>query len=151
MKPRVMLSCAALLIGLAAVNLSAQASQKAAKVTKNTQVCKDGTTTETTGRGACSGHGGVDLVATSAAQKDAKAKKADKKAEKAKESGDTAAATKAATKAKVASAKAAKAETRASKDSAGATAKCKDGTYSHAATTQGACSGHGGIATKLKG
>jgi hypothetical protein len=32
----------------------------------------------------------------------------------------------------------------------GATAKCKDGTYSHAATHRGACSRHGGVAEWLK-
>jgi hypothetical protein len=32
---------------------------------------------------------------------------------------------------------------------AGATAECKDGSYSTAKTQQGACSGHGGIATWL--
>lgn len=32
---------------------------------------------------------------------------------------------------------------------AGATAKCKDGTYSTAKTQRGACSGHGGVATTL--
>ncbi len=30
-------------------------------------------------------------------------------------------------------------------DAAGATAKCKDGTYSHAKHHQGACSKHGGV------
>jgi len=35
-------------------------------------------------------------------------------------------------------------------DPAGATAKCKDGTYSHAKTHQGACSRHGGVAQWLK-
>jgi hypothetical protein len=32
---------------------------------------------------------------------------------------------------------------------AGATAQCKDGTYSHAKTHQGACSHHGGVAKWL--
>ena len=32
---------------------------------------------------------------------------------------------------------------------ANATAKCKDGTYSTAATTKGACSDHGGVAEKI--
>ena len=148
MRPSVNISILAAALVLVAAPLSAQT--KATKASKATQICRDGSTTETTGRGACSGHGGVDLVATNAAQKDAKAKKADKKAEKAKESGDTVAAKAAAAKAKTATAKAEKAETRAAKDSTGATAKCKDGTFSHAATTRGACSGHGGIATKLK-
>lgn len=144
---RILSTAAALFV----LSLPLGAQQKDAKVTKNTQICKDGSSTETVGRGACSGHGGVDLVATNAAQKDAKAKKADKKAAKATASGDTAAAKKATAKAQVANAKAEKADARAAKDSTGATAKCKDGTYSHAATTKGACSSHGGIAVKLKG
>ena len=37
-----------------------------------------------------------------------------------------------------------------SKNAAGAIAQCKDGTYSHAKTTRGACSKHGGIAKTLK-
>nr|WP_246181333.1 DUF3761 domain-containing protein [Nocardia ninae] len=32
---------------------------------------------------------------------------------------------------------------------AGATAKCKDGTYSFSQTRRGTCSGHGGVATWL--
>jgi hypothetical protein len=32
------------------------------------------------------------------------------------------------------------------KKPAGATAECKDGTYSKAKTQRGACSGHGGVA-----
>ena len=41
-------------------------------------VCKDGTTTTTTGRGACTGHGGVDKKA---AKQSASAAKAEKEAE----------------------------------------------------------------------
>ena len=49
-------------------------------------VCKDGTTSTATGRGACSGHGGVDAKATEAA------KKAATKTEKAASKSDAAAA-----------------------------------------------------------
>jgi hypothetical protein len=49
-----------------------------------TTVCKDGTTSATSGRGACSSHGGVDAKATDAAKKAAdKADKADKAVSKA--------------------------------------------------------------------
>ena len=40
-----------------------------------TSVCKDGSTSTATGRGACSGHGGVDAKATKAAHSAATAKK----------------------------------------------------------------------------
>jgi hypothetical protein len=36
-----------------------------------------------------------------------------------------------------------------SADPTGATAKCKDGTYSHAKSHSGACSKHGGVADWL--
>jgi hypothetical protein len=39
------------------------------------RVCKDGTTSAAAGKGACSGHGGVDSAATAAAAKAAKAAK----------------------------------------------------------------------------
>lgn len=35
-------------------------------------------------------------------------------------------------------------------EAAGATARCKDGTYSHAKTHSGACSGHGGVEQWMK-
>ena len=137
--------------------------------------CKDGTTSTATGRGACSGHGGVDKAAAKAA---AKAAKQSAKAEKAETKAETKADTKAdkaETKAKQetkretkAAAKETKAEekaerksepsearhttraTAANTDPTNATAKCKDGTYSHAATHRGACSRHGGVAEWLK-
>lgn len=85
-------------------------------------ICKDGTKSATSGRGACSGHGGVDGAATAAAKNGSKG--ADKAATKAADKAD--------------------------KDAAGAVAQCKDGTYSHAKSTRGACSRHGGIAKTLK-
>jgi hypothetical protein len=133
-----------------------------------TTTCKDGTTSTATGKGACSGHGGVDKSAKKAAKpeskKAAKAAKADVKA-------DTKAEVKADTKASKSAAKAERAEDKAAAkpaktasapvattakttasntDPTGATAKCKDGTYSHAATHRGACSRHGGVSEWLK-
>ncbi len=51
-----------------------------------TSVCKDGTSSSVSGRGACSGHGGIDAKATAAA------KKAEKKSEKIAKSDAKAAA-----------------------------------------------------------
>jgi hypothetical protein len=129
--------------GLAATAVPAMA-QATAKASPQS-ICKDGTTSNVSGRGACSSHGGVDSLATKAARASAKAKKAEGKVAKA--GSDTSAA---ASKARRAESKAVRAEDKAAKDSTGATALCKDGTYSHAKTTQGACASHGGIAKALK-
>jgi hypothetical protein len=125
------LLAAATLIIVAVSPLSAQAG----KVT-----CKDGTKSAG-GRGACSSHGGVVTAATTATAKaDAKAAKAAKKAGAA------------TTKAEKGT-KAAKGTTTAAadRDAAGATAECKDHTYSHAKSHRGACSRHGGVAKFLDG
>ena len=110
--------------------------------------CKDGTHAKA-GRGACSGHGGVATTASHAkakvkAKEKAKAKakakekaKAPSKTLKERLKGHMAAKHEAATKSEKAGA-------------AGATARCKDGTYSHAKTHRGACSGHGGVAEWMK-
>lgn len=112
MRTRTMVSAAAalLMLGAAGARLDAQAT-----------VCKDGSTSAVTGRGACSGHGGVDAKATAAAKDAAKAQ------------------TKAAAKA---AKSAAKTETKAKAD-AGAEVECSDGTMSKGG--RGACSGHGGV------
>lgn len=141
-----------------------------------TVTCKDGTTSTATGRGACSGHGGVNKSAakatkseTKSATKAAKAEtkvakseaKADTKAAKADTKADTKAATKSEKSAEKATSKAVSSDVResgksaatttaANTDPTNATAKCKDGTYSHAATHRGACSRHGGVAEWLK-
>jgi hypothetical protein len=125
--------------------------------------CKDGTTSSATGRGACSGHGGVDKAAAKSAKQSAKAAKAETKAVaknetkaenkakqetkqevKAEKTASRATASDVKQSAKVANA------TAANTDPTNATAKCKDGTYSHAATHRGACSRHGGVAEWLK-
>ncbi|HEX8943777.1 MAG TPA: DUF3761 domain-containing protein [Gemmatimonadaceae bacterium] len=70
MRGRILTTAVALLtIGLYGAQLQAQAAAS---------VCKDGTTSTASGKGACSGHGGVDAKATAAA------KKAEKKTEAAK-------------------------------------------------------------------
>ena len=128
--------------------------------------CADGTTSTATGRGACSGHGGVAKKSTKAAKSDAKADtkaaKADAKtATKAAKSetkeakADVKADTKTVKAADKLASKSATADVKqtaktANNDASGATAKCKDGTYSHAATHRGACSRHGGVAEWLK-
>lgn len=198
------------------LTLAAASSLAAQAATAAMPICKDGTTSSVAGRGACSGHGGVDATATAAAKKTDKAAKsassaakaADKAADKATKATDKSAAkadaavaksdakvaeksagaakaqAKAADKTADASKTAAKATDKAADNAAksakaadksadkaastaaktktasttkagntdptDATAQCKDGTYSHAKTHQGACSNHGGVAKFLK-
>ena len=90
-------------------------------------LCKDGTPSAKSGRGACSGHGGVQKMGAKAA-------------------AAPAAASAMPAAAPAAAAKAAAGEKEAGMDPTGATAKCKDGTFSKAKTHTGACSRHGGVA-----
>ena len=149
---RTLLTVGATLL-LSAGTLSAQAM----KVT-----CKDGTKSAG-GQGACSSHGGIAVAktATQAAKADAKAMKTEMKAD-AKVAKTEAKAAKADVKADAKMAKAdAKADAKAmkaavkteadDKDPKGAIAMCKDKTYSHAKSRQGACSAHGGVAKFMDG
>jgi type IV secretory pathway TrbL component len=143
-------------IALAPLAVNAQAT---AAVT-----CKDGTTSSATGRGACSGHGGVDKSAAKSAKRSAKTAKADTKAEVKADTKEAKKETKAAARetrpAEKSTSRAVTSDVRqtnkvanataANTDPTNATAKCKDGTYSHAATHRGACSRHGGVAEWLK-
>ena len=90
-------------------------------------MCSDGTTSTATGKGACSGHGGVQKAAKAAAPAAAPATPA------------------AAAPAMAPAAKPAMAPAAAGAAPAGATAKCKDGTYSKSKSHSGACSKHGGV------
>jgi uncharacterized protein DUF3761 len=85
------------------------------------KTCTDGTTSTATGKGACSGHGGV---------------------LKGSQSKSAAASTAAPTTATPTVA-------AGSSDPAGATAKCKDGSYSKSQHRSGTCSSHGGVAEWL--
>jgi hypothetical protein len=89
-------------------------------------LCKDGTTSTTTGKGACSHHGGVNKSGTAAGS--------------AAASGSGAAATSAAP----ATPSAAPAAPSAPASSGSGSVLCKDGTTS-TTTGRGACSHHGGV------
>jgi hypothetical protein len=105
--------------------------------------CKDGTTTTSTGKGTCSGHGGVQKAATPAATAAPPAAAAPK-TPAAPAASTTAAKTSTATKS-------APTSTAGNTDPTGASAKCKDGTYSKSAHRSGTCSSHGGVAEWLAG
>jgi hypothetical protein len=126
------------------VKSETKAAKGVAKRTAGAQVttiCADGTTSNSTGRGTCSGHGGArGAEATS------------------KTTGvpipapATAAAPRASARAGArANANSAVVGSGAREDnnSAGAIARCKDGLYSHARNRRGACSRHGGVASWL--
>jgi hypothetical protein len=140
---------AALIAGLSmmfAWSMPSAAADPAAPTT-----CKDGTTSTATGRGACSGHGGVQKGAKPSAATTAAATVAGPAAAPA---GAMAAAAPApaapATAAKTATAsKSAPTAAASNTDPAGATAKCKDGTYSKSQHHSGTCSSHGGVAEWL--
>jgi len=101
--------------------------------------CKDGTTSAATGRGACSGHGGVQKAGKPAT---AAAPSSTESASPAAAPAPSAAASQAAPAGKAAA-------TSGNTDPTGATAKCKDGTYSKSKHHKGSCSHHGGVAEFL--
>lgn len=115
-------------------------------------MCKDGTTSTVAGKGACSHHGGVKKAAAGGAMAGAPAPGT------AGAPAPGAAGANAVVPAAAATAPAAKSTTSmkaapsmaaSATDPTGATAKCKDGTYSHAKSHSGACSKHGGVADWL--
>jgi len=129
--------------------------------------CKDGTLSKG-GQGACSSHGGIatkstvkseSKAAASAAKSDASAMKSAAKSDAKMAKSETKGAAKDLKADAKMSAKDAKAETKTAamkadtkveeKDAKGATAQCKDNTYSHAKNRQGMCSGHGGVAKMM--
>jgi uncharacterized protein DUF3761 len=126
------------------VKSETKAAKGVAKRTAGAQVttiCADGTTSNSTGRGTCSGHGG------------ARGAEATSKTTGAPiPAPATAAAPRASARAGArANANSAVVGSGAREDnnSAGAIARCKDGLYSHARNRRGACSRHGGVASWL--
>ena len=113
-----------------------------AKDSSGPVTCSDGTTSPHGGRGACSKHGGI--------KKDAAPAKVEAAAPAAP-AAKPAAADKEAPAPKTAAAGAATAKHSVNADAASATAKCKDGSYSHSKTHTGTCSKHGGVAEWLDG
>ncbi len=134
-----------------AVKSEAKAAKAIAKKTAGTRVssvCSDGTTSNASGRGACSGHGGVKGAEVTS--------KATGKALPIPATANPPKASRTVSPTPRASARAVK---RANSNSAvagngsaednnpqGAVAQCKDGLYSHSANHQGACGHHGGVA-----
>jgi hypothetical protein len=114
--------------GLAAQTAGAQAA--AAPTT-----CKDGTTSSASGRGACSGHGGVQKAAPAATPAPSSVPA----------SGTASKATAPTTTASKSTASTSKSTGSGNTDPTGATAKCKDGTYSKSKHHSGTCSKHGGV------
>jgi hypothetical protein len=171
---------------MAAASLNAQAPAS---------ICKDGTTSTATGRGACSGHGGVDKNAVAHQKKvvkrETKAAKAVTKrtagtqltticmdgttsnssgrgtcsghggARGAEATSTTTGAPIPAPRTAASPRASARAQTRTNANSAvvagsggaednnpaGAIARCRDGLYSHATHRRGACGHHGGVAS----
>lgn len=127
------------------VKSEVKAAKAVAKSTPGVQVttlCADGTTSNSTGRGTCSGHGG------------AKGAEATSKTTGAPVPAPGTAATPRASARARARANANSAVVSGSgaaedNNAAGAIARCKDGLYSHAKNRRGACSRHGGVASWL--
>ncbi len=113
---------------LTAAALACLTSVAGAQAKQTTVTCNDGTTSTTTGRGACSSHGGVKKAATSTSE--------------SKPATTTAAKPKPTTPPKPADTTKPKSAGKTSGKTA--MVKCTDGTMSKGG--QGACSSHGGIA-----
>lgn len=125
---------------------AAKAVTKTTAGAQVTTICADGTTSNSTGRGTCSGHGGAKgaeaTSKTTGAPIPAPATAAAPRASAPTPRASAKARTKASSNSAVAG-------SGASEDNnpAGSIARCKDGLYSHARNRRGACSKHGGVAS----
>ena len=125
---------------------AARAVTKRTSGTQVTTICADGTTSNSTGRGTCSGHGGARgaeaTSKTTGAPIPAPATAATRRASTPTPRASARASTRASANSAVVGSGAAD-----DNNPAGAIARCKDGLYSHAAHRRGACGHHGGVAS----
>jgi hypothetical protein len=120
---------------------AAKAAAKRTSGTRVTTLCADGTTSNSTGRGTCSGHGGAKGAEVTSKTTGAPVPVP-----------ATAAVPRASARARTrASGNSAVAGSGAAEDNnpAGAIARCRDGLYSHSQHRRGACGHHGGVASWL--
>jgi hypothetical protein len=131
----------------AAPTAAAPAAPAAPAGSGSPKTCTDGTTSTATGKGACSGHGGVQKASKTKAAA-APAATSTSAAPAATMPAAASAATPAVAKTSTAT-KSVPTATAGNTDPTGATAKCKDGTYSKSQHHSGTCSSHGGVAEWL--
>ena len=121
---------------------AAKAVTRRTSGTRVTTICTDGTTSNSTGRGTCSGHGGAKgaevTSKTTGAPIPAPATAAPPRA-----------SARARTRASANSAVVAGSGAAEDNNPVGAIARCKDGLYSHSQHRRGACGHHGGVASWL--
>ncbi|HTB27320.1 MAG TPA: DUF3761 domain-containing protein [Steroidobacteraceae bacterium] len=142
---------------LIASNLAVQTAGAQAPAAAAPTTCKDGTSSTATGRGACSGHGGVQKAAaggssssgaaaasTPSSSPAASAPPASGSAMKAA-AGSSGSSSSGSSTASTPSSSSSNSTTTGNTDPTGATAKCKDGTYSKSKHHSGTCSKHGGV------
>lgn len=133
---RMIVPCLILMAASFAVDTAVAQAPAAAPTT-----CKDGSTSTASGRGACSGHGGVQKASKSSSTS---APAATPPASSVPSSGSAMKAAAPTTTAPKSTASTSK-STTGNTDPTGATAKCKDGTYSKSKHHSGTCSKHGGV------
>ena len=114
-----------------------------------TTVCADGTTSNSTGRGTCSGHGGAKGAEVTSKATGAPIPAPSTAAPPQRSVPATVPRASARARARANTNSAVVAGSGAAEDNnpAGAIARCKDGLYSHAQHRRGACGHHGGVAT----
>lgn len=125
------------------VKTETKAAKASAKNTAGAQVttlCADGTTSNSTGRGTCSGHGGAKGAEVTS-------KTTGAPIPTPRTAAPPKASARAQTRASTKSAVVAGSGAAEDNNPAGAIARCKDGLYSHAKHRRGACGHHGGVAS----